>query len=103
MLWQPLALLVLAGMTAFAALLFVPTAQGDTVLLLVGGREGGAWLVAYAAVLAHVLEAALAARVLARLRKVCDARSALLWLFGTLLMGFPVLRFLRLLDQQKGA
>ena len=99
-LWQPLALLIIVAMAAFAGLLFCPTPQGDTVLLVLGGRES-AWLVAYAAVLAHVVEAAVAARALARLREECDARSAALWLGGTLLLGMPVLRYVKMLDERR--
>jgi hypothetical protein len=100
LLWQPLTLLVAAAIVGFAANLLFPTSQGDTLLLLLGGRDN-AWLVAYAAVTAHVGEMAVAARMLARMRAECDARSALLWLGGTLILGFPMLRFLQQLDQQK--
>ena len=100
LLWQPLTLLVAAAIVVFAANLFFPTSQGDTLLLLLGGRDS-AWLVAYAAVMAHVVEMAVAARMLARMRAECDARSALIWLGGTLILGFPMLRFLQQLDHQK--
>eukprot|EP00320_Phaeocystis_rex_P010061 CAMPEP_0119097210 /NCGR_PEP_ID=MMETSP1178-20130426/175363_1 /TAXON_ID=33656 /ORGANISM="unid sp, Strain CCMP2000" /LENGTH=206 /DNA_ID=CAMNT_0007081143 /DNA_START=35 /DNA_END=655 /DNA_ORIENTATION=- len=97
---QPLTLLVAAAIVCFAALLCCPTSQGDTILLILGGRDS-AWLVGYAAITAHIVEAAVAAQMLTKLRAECDARSALLWLGGTLLLGFPVLRFLLQLDQQK--
>ena len=100
LLWQPLTLLVSAAITCFAATLFFPTPQGDTLLLLLGGRES-AWFVAYAAITAHLVEMAVAAWMLVRMRAECDVRSAVLWLGGTLTLGFPVLRFLQQLDQQK--
>ena len=99
-LWQPLTLLTAAAIVGFAANLFFPTSQGDTLLLLLGGRDS-AWLVAYFAVMAHFVEMAVAARILVRMRAECDARGALLWLGGTLILGFPMLRFLLQLDKQK--
>ena len=99
-LWQPLTLLTAAAIVSFAANLCFPTSQGDTLLLLLGGRDN-AWLVAYAAVAAHLVEVAVAARMLARMRAECDARGTMLWLVGTLILVFPMLRFLQQLDQQK--
>ena len=99
-LWQPLTLLVAAVMLCFATCLFCPTSQGDAILLMLGGRDS-TWLAAYAAITAHVVEMAVAARMLTRLRAECDTCSTLLWLAGTLVLGFPMLRFLQQLDQQK--
>lgn len=93
---QPVSLLAMIGMALLRLNLHHPT---DVGLRLVGGPECG-WLVWYAAVIAHIVEASYCAMLLIgpKLRRSCDARGAMLWMGCTLLCGFPVLRLVMRLE-----
>ena len=96
---QPVSLLAMIGMATLRLILEYPSEIGEQLLRLVGGRDAG-WLVWYAAVIAHIVEASYCAMILLgeKLRRSCDTKGAVLWVGYTLLCGFPVLRLVLKLE-----
>ena len=90
LLTQPIALAALGGMAILTTSCLVESGVTDTLLLPVGGRANG-WFVLYAAVAAHAVEAVVAARITSRLPDG-SLGAALRWACLVLLTGFPVLQ-----------